>query len=126
MWYTKNESDSYIENNGRGKPITKEEIAECAKRFMVGDCVCIALGAYNFLVGKITTRTKYFLQVTPQAENSCVRTFVYSDVILMGNRIKIIPESQMLELAEKVKKKEMKDCFSLFSFDQKLLIFFDF
>ena len=113
------ENDSYIGNNGRGKPITKEEIAECAERFTLGDCVCIALSPCNFLVGKITAKTKYFLQVTPQAKNSYVRTFVYPDVILMGNRIKIVSELQMLELAEKVKRRDVSDCFSLFSFGQE-------
>ncbi len=118
MKYEKNKMDSYVENNGRGKPITRREIVECAERFMVGDCVCIALDVYDFLVGKITTKTQHFLQVTPQIKNGYVRTFVYSDIILMGSRIKIITEQQMLELTEKVRKKKMDDCFLLFNFEQ--------
>lgn len=115
MKYEENKIDFCVENNGRGKPITRKEIVECAKRFAVGDCVCIALSAYKFLVGKITAKTQRFFQVTPQIKNGCVQTFVYSDVILMGNRIKIIPELQMLELAEKIKRKEMDDCVLLFN-----------
>lgn len=94
------EVDYYPLSKGRGKPIMPEEIEECAEKFAVGDCVSIKSNNGETLVGKITAKTKRFLQVTPTTRGRVPRTFPYSDIIVMGNKIQKISEQEMVQLAK--------------------------
>lgn len=106
MRVKRDEEDGYLTWRGRGKPITPEEIKACAAAFSVGDCISIFLKESKVLFGKVVTKTSHFLQIKEyRKKGTQLRTFVYSDFVLMKSKIKRISEQEMMTLVEKMRKK---------------------
>lgn len=106
MRVKRDEEDGYLTWRGRGKPITPEEIKACAAAFSVGDCISIAFKESQILFGKVVTKTSHFLQIEEyRKQGTQLRTFVYSDLVLMKNKIKRISEQELAILVEKMRKK---------------------
>ena len=107
MRVKREEEDGYLTWRGRGKPITPKEIKACAAAFFVGDCVGIVFKESQILFGKVVTKTSHFLQIREyRKQGTQLHTFVYSDLVLIKNRIKRVSEQEMMTLVKRMRKKK--------------------